>query len=295
MPNQQGKIFIVTGANAGLGYETTKGLAQQKATVILACRSEAKANAAMDKIKKEISDADLHFLKLDLTDLDSVRSFANAYKAKFSKLDVLINNAGVMIPPYSKTKDGFELQFGVNHLGHFLLTGLLLDVLKSTPNSRIVSLSSLAHKRGAIQFDDLNWEKRYSKMEAYQQSKLACLMFALELQRKLEQANYNTISVAAHPGISPTELARHVNKVLYVALYPLVLFMSHSAAKGALPTLMAATLEGVKGGDYYGPTGNKERKGKAGKARISRRAKDEAVAQRLWEVSEEMVGFQYAF
>lgn len=293
--DQSGKIFIVTGANAGLGFETALGLAQKNATVILACRSEAKANAAKDKILASVPSADLHVLLIDLTDLDSVRTFAKQFQEQFPKLDVLINNAGVMMPPYTQTQDGFELQMGANYFGHFLLTGLLLDVLKKTPNSRVVSLSSLAHTSGEINFDDLHWEQSYSKMKAYQQSKLACLMFSFELQRRLEQANSGILSVASHPGVSPTELVRHIPKLLTIVLSPLFIFVSHSAARGALPTLLAATGDSVKGGEYYGPTGFREMKGDAGHATVAPQANDEDVARRLWEVSEELTGYSYSF
>ena len=293
--NQQGKVIIITGANAGLGYETVLGFAKKNATVIMACRSVSKAENAKQQILKQVPSADLHFIQLDLTDLDTVKSFAKQFKEKFARLDVLINNAGVMIPPYAQTKNGFELQMGANYFGHFLLTGLLLDVLEKTDASRIVSLSSLAHVAGRINFDDIHWEKSYSKMKAYQQSKLANLMFALELQRRLDQSKSTTISVAAHPGISPTELSRHIPKMMYYVFLPLVSFISHKPDKGALPTLMAATKAGIRGGDYFGPIGYREMKGDAGVARIASHAKNEEVAKKLWQLSEQLTGFEYAF
>lgn len=294
MPNQAGKTFIVTGANAGLGYETALALAQKDARVVLACRSEAKAQKAKSKILKSAPKADLHIELVDLTDLDSVKRFSDNFQTKFDKLDVLINNAGVMVPPYTQTSDGFELQMGANYFGHFLLTGRLLDVLKKTEDSRIVTLSSLAHLQGSINFDDLHWEESYSKMKAYQQSKLACLIFTLELQRRLEAAKAGPISVAAHPGVSPTELVRHVPNLLVYVLTPLFLMVSHKPAKGALPTLLAAVEKGVQGGDYYGPTGYNEMKGKPGTAKIASHAKDEEIAKRLWDISEKLTGFQYS-
>jgi NAD(P)-dependent dehydrogenase (short-subunit alcohol dehydrogenase family) len=293
IPNQQGKTIIVTGANAGLGFETAKALASKGATVIMACRSQQRAEEAMTKIRETSPNADLVFLELDLTDLDSVRRFAREFSESYTALDVLINNAGVMGPAYTTTKDGFELQMGANYFGHFLLTGLLFDQLTATPDSRVVSLSSIAHLRGEINFPDLHWEKSYSKFKAYQQSKLACLMFALEFQRRLEAAGASTISVAAHPGVSPTELSRHIPKLLYFAFLPTVMLISHSPQKGALPTLMAATDATVKGGDYYGPQGFNEMRGKPGKAKIARRAKNPEIATRLWAVSEELTGFIY--
>lgn len=294
MPSQAGKTFIVTGANAGLGYETAKALAQKDATVVLACRSEARAQKAKSKILQSAPNADLHIELVDLTDLDSVKRFSDNFQSRFDNLDVLINNAGVMVPPYTQTGDGFELQMGANYFGHFLLTGLLIDTLKQTENSRIVTLSSLAHLQGSINFEDLHWEKSYSKLKAYQQSKLACLIFTLELQRRLEAAKASTISVAAHPGVSPTELVRYVPNLMVYLLTPMFLLISHKPAKGALPTLLAAVQDGVRGGDYYGPTGYNEMKGKPGTAKIASHAKDEEIAQRLWAISEELTRFSYA-
>lgn len=294
MPSQAGKTFIVTGANAGLGYETAKALAQKDATVVLACRSEARAQKAKSKILQSAPNADLHIELVDLTDLDSVKRFSDNFQSRFDNLDVLINNAGVMVPPYTQTGDGFELQMGANYFGHFLLTGLLIDTLKQTENSRIVTLSSLAHLQGSINFEDLHWEKSYSKLKAYQQSKLACLIFTLELQRRLEAAKASTISVAAHPGVSPTELVRYVPNLMVYLLTPMFLLISHKPAKGALPTLLAAVQDGVRGGDYYGPTGYNEMKGKPGTAKIASHAKDEEIAERLWAISEELTRFSYA-
>lgn len=295
LPLQNGRIIIVTGANTGLGFETALVLAKKGAKVIMACRNAIKANKAIDRIKKEIPNADLEFIQIDLSSLESVRSFAKEFQSKYDRLDVLINNAGVMMPPYTKTKDGFELQFEANHLGHFLLTGLLLDTIVNTPDSRVVSLSSIAHKNGKINFDDLQSEKKYSASEAYGQSKLACLMFAYELQRRLERKGYkNTISIAAHPGVSPTELSRHMPKLLFVILkYTVGPFLTHAPSEGAKPTLMAAVTNGVKGGDYFGPTGFNEMKGKPGIASSTDLSKDETVAKRLWEVSEELSGLKF--
>lgn len=291
---QDGHIMIVTGANTGLGYETALSLAQKGAKVIMACRNLSKANTAKANIKKEVPNADLEVMEIDLSDLDSVRNFAKSYQAKFDRLDVLINNAGVMMPPYTKTKDGFELQFGANYLGHFLLTGLLLDTILKTTDSRIVTLSSIAHRNGKINFDDLQSEQHYSASDAYGQSKLACLMFTFELQRRLEKEGHQqTISTAAHPGIATTELSRHMPKLLYTVLkYTVAPFLTHPPAEGAKPTILAAIGE-AKGGEYFGPTGFKEMKGEAGKAASTDLSKDEAIGERLWKVSEELVGFKY--
>ena len=204
--SQKGRIAVVTGANTGLGFETALGLASKECKVIMACRNKDKAEQAMADIHAEVPNADLEFIKLDLNSLKSVREFAKTYTEKYDRLNLLINNAGLMIPPLMRTEEGFESQFGVNHLGHFLLTYLLFPAIEKTDNARVVSLSSIAHKNGRIQFDDPNWENSYSRTEAYNQSKVACLMFAYELQRKLNDAGSNVISVAAHPGVSVTTL-----------------------------------------------------------------------------------------
>ena len=290
-PSQKGKIAIVTGANAGLGYETVLALAKKEATIIMACRNIAKAEKAKANILKEVPKADLEIMEIDLSKLKSVKSFAKAFLAKYDALHLLINNAGVMMPPYQKTEDGFELQMAANYFGHFLLTGLLLETVMKTPESRIVSLSSLAHKLGDIHFDNLQWETDYDEMTAYQQSKLACLIFAFELHRRLEKVGSSTLSVAAHPGISITELGKHQNKFKYFMFKIFGRHLLHKPADGALPTLLAAIGTDVKGGEYYGPTGNKkETKGPPGLARSKSKARDEGIAKRLWSVSEELTG-----
>ena len=294
LPDQSGRIFIVTGANTGLGYENSLTLAKKGGKVIMACRSLDKAHAAKNKIKEEVPKADVEVIEIDLSSLESVRNFAKTYQSKYDRLDVLINNAGVMMPPYTKTDDGLELQFEANYLGHFLLTGLLLDTILKTPDSRVVSLSSIAHKNGKINFDDLQSEKKYDRSDAYGQSKLACLLFAYELQRRLEKAGHKqTISTAAHPGIATTELARHMPKIVYVLLkYTVAHFLTHAPKEGAKPTMVAA-IGNAAGGDYFGPTGFNEFKGKPGKVSSTDLSKDEDVAKRLWEKSEELVGLKY--
>ncbi len=290
-PPQKGKTAIVTGANAGLGFETTLGLAQKGAKVIMACRNIAKAEKAKAAILKKVPDGDIAVMEIDLSKLKSVRNFAKAFLKKYDALHLLINNAGVMIPPYEKTEDGFELQMGANYFGHFLLTGLLLETIMQTPESRVVSLSSLAHKAGDIHFDNLHWETGYVKMKAYRQSKLACLIFAFELQRRLDKVGSSTLSVAAHPGISNTELGKHIPKLMYLLFRPLASFYIQKPEHGALPTLMAALGTEVKGGDYYGPTGNsQETKGPPGLARSKSKARNEEMGKRLWSVSEELTG-----
>ncbi|MEZ4884863.1 MAG: oxidoreductase [Chitinophagales bacterium] len=294
VPLQKGRIAIVTGANTGLGFETALALAGKNMEVILACRNMEKAEAAKLKILQKHSFAKLECMQIDLSSLQSVRAFAANFLQQYDQLDLLINNAGIMIPPFSLTEDGFESQMGANYFGHFLLTDLLLETIIKTPQSRIVSLSSIAHKRGKINFDDLQSEKKYSAMEAYSQSKLACLMFAYELQRRLEKAEIHTISVAAHPGISDTELSRHIPKFATLLLTPMFsLVIAHKPDKGALPTLRAALDENVEGGDYYGPDGWREFKGKPVKVRSTRRSRNEETAKRLWEVSEELTGATY--
>lgn len=293
VPAQKGRIAIVTGANIGLGYQTAMALAQKGMKVIMACRNPTKGEAARTEIMKQVPNADLGIMALDLSKLDTVRAFAEAYLSQYDRLDLLINNAGVMMPPYTTTQEGFEVQIGVNHLGHFLLTGLLLDCVLKTENSRVVNVSSGAHKQGQINFDDLHSKENYSKSGAYSQSKLANLLFTYEMQRRLEKMGGSTIAVAAHPGVSRTNLAQHFPKILLFLFFPLLMLMTQSASKGALPQLNAALGEDVKGGDYYGPQGFKEFKGKPGKVDSTPASKDEAVAKRLWTVSEELTGIKY--
>lgn len=295
IPSQKGRIAIVTGANAGLGYETALQLAKLDAKVIMACRNADKAEKAKKAILEKVPNGDLEIMLLDLGKLASVRAFVKAFLAKYQQLDLLINNAGVMIPPFSKTEDGFESQMAANYFGHFLLTGLLLETLNKTPDARIVALSSKAHESGKIDFENLNAEKSYSRMGAYSQSKLACLMFAYELQRKLEAAGDSTISVAAHPGVSDTDLGRHFPKFWYYLLYPIFMMITHKPSNAALPQLMAALQADVKGGDYFGPTGFRGMKGKPGKVEAMPHAHDEAVAKKLWETTEKLVDFKFKF
>lgn len=291
--SQKGRIAIVTGANSGLGFETALALARKEMKVIMACRSMDKTEKAKNDILRKVPGADVEIFLVDLSSLSSVRDFAKNFLAKYNHLDLLINNAGIMIPPYSKTEDGFESQMGANYFGHFLLTGLLLDTIRNTPGSRIVSLSSNAHKNGIIHFDDLQWEKKYSPMDGYRQSKLACLMFAYELQRRLDKAGSKTISVAAHPGVSVTNLVKQIPNWLIILLLPLARLFTHSIEKGALPTLYAALGTDVKGGDYFGPQGRSEWTGKPGKAISTPLSHNLEIARRLWDVSEQLTGFRY--
>jgi NAD(P)-dependent dehydrogenase (short-subunit alcohol dehydrogenase family) len=291
-PTQKGRIAIVTGANIGLGYETALGLAAKSCSVVLACRNIDKAEAAKASILAQYPKSIIDCMALDLASLKSVRKFAAAYKRRHARLDLLINNAGIMMPPFALSEDGFESQLAANYLGHFALTGLLLPLMIKTPRSRIVSLSSLAHQWGDIRFEDLHFERRYDKRLAYGQSKLACLMFAYELQRRLRRAGHTTLSVAAHPGVSSTNLFQHLPKIigLFAPLTPLIL---QSAQGGAQPTLYAALGDDIHGGDYCGPQSLGEMRGDPVKVSSSRRSRDEAVAARLWTVSEGLTGVRF--
>ena len=291
-PDQTGRIAIVTGANAGLGWETAMVLAGKGCAVVLACRSLANAEAAKAKISAQYPAAKLECMVLDLCDLASVRAFAKQFAKRHNTLDLLINNAGIMMPPYSLSKDGFESQLAANYLGHFALTGLLLPLLKQTQGSRVVSLSSLAHKWSGIRFDDLNFKNGYNKRLAYGQSKLACLMYAYELQRRLQRAGYSTLSVAAHPGVSATSLFRHMPGIVGL-LNPLTALVFQSAEGGALPTLYAALGDDIAGGDYCGPGSMAEMRGAPVKVGSNRRSRNVEDAARLWGESEKMTGVRY--
>jgi NAD(P)-dependent dehydrogenase (short-subunit alcohol dehydrogenase family) len=291
-PMQTGRIAIVTGANIGLGFETALALAGKGITVVLACRNSAKAEAAKAAILASHPKATITCMALDLGSLKSVRAFATAYRKRHATLDLLINNAGIMMPPFSLSEDGFESQLAANYLGHFALTGLLLPLIVKTPGSRIVSLSSLAHHWSGIRFHDLNATRRYDKRLAYGQSKLACLMFAYELQRRLAKAGHGTLSVAAHPGVSSTNLFQHLPRIVQL-FAPLTEVIFQSAQGGAQPTLYAALGDDIEGGDYCGPLSLGEMRGDPGKVGSSRRSRDAAVAARLWSVSEDLTGVRF--
>jgi NAD(P)-dependent dehydrogenase (short-subunit alcohol dehydrogenase family) len=288
MQNLTGKIAIVTGANSGIGFEMTRAMARKGATVILACRDNNKGKAAVQRIDQENPEAKAEFLQLDLSDLASARRFAGEFTSRYDRLDILFNNAGIMATPFGKTADGFELQFGTNHLGHFALTGLLLGRLIRTPRARVVTISSGGHRFGGIDFDNLNGEKGYDKQRAYAQSKLANLLFTYELQRRFEGAGVDTIAVAAHPGWTDTNLQAHWRMVRIVNP-----FIAQKPKMGALPALYAATAPDVQGGDYYGPSGWQELRGYPTKVHSSDRSYDMTVAARLWEVSEKLTGVRY--
>ncbi len=290
---QPSKVAIVTGANNGLGFETTMALAKKEIEVVLACRNLEKAEEAKAKILKVNRKAKLQVMELDLSDLASVREFADAFTKKYRRLDFLINNAGIMMLPFNLTKDGFESQFATNYLGHFLLTKLLFSTIKNTPDARVVSLSSLAHKWKEVQFEDINFKKSYNKREAYGQSKFACLMFAIEFDKRLKEANINAKSTAAHPGFSATNLFSNMPKSVTWFTSTIGSFFVQSAQKGALPSLYAALGSDLKGGEYTGPNGRGETKGEAIVVKPRRAAKNEEMADRLWSVSEEMIGEKF--
>jgi NAD(P)-dependent dehydrogenase (short-subunit alcohol dehydrogenase family) len=295
IPDQAGRLAVITGANTGLGLETAKALATRGASVVLAVRNLDRGKDAAAKITAESPGADVTIQPLDLSSLDSVRDAADELRASHDRIDLLINNAGVMYTPRSTTADGFELQFGTNHLGHFALTGLLLDRLLAVAGSRVVTVSSVGHRiRARINLDDLQFERRYSRIAAYGQSKLANLMFTYELQRRLETAGTATIAVAAHPGGSNTELFRNSPAPLRAVGAVLGPFVAQSASMGALPTLRAATDAAVLGGQYYGPDGVRELRGHPIVVESSRQSHDADTQRQLWAASEHLTGVTYA-
>jgi len=300
--SQQGKLAVITGATGGLGLETAIALAGAGADIVLTGRNEAKGQAALQRVRAAHPNASIHYEDLNLASLASVADFATRFAATHGALDLLVNNAGVMMPPARHTTaDGFELQFGTNYLGHFALTAHLLPLLRAGRAARVVSLSSIAHKlQASIHFDDLQWERRYSPWPAYAQSKLAMLIFAIELQRRSDAAGWGLLSTAAHPGYARTGLQSagpslglagpSITERLGKLAEPI---MSHSAAEGALPTLFAATAPTARPGEYYGPLGLFELKGPPGKASISAQARDPALGARLWKVSEALTGVPF--
>jgi NAD(P)-dependent dehydrogenase (short-subunit alcohol dehydrogenase family) len=297
IPDQTGCVVLVTGANSGIGLEAARMLAQRGAQVVLACRTRSKADAARASILADAPTADVSIIDLDLSSLASTQEAAAEFGERFDRLDLLLNNAGVMATPYQRTVDGFELQFATNHLGHFALTGHLLPTLLATPASRVVNVSSLAHRMGKIDFDDLQSERKYRAWGAYGQSKLANLLFTFELQRRLAAIGADTIAVAAHPGISDTNLAGSSGGIagkLMSLTKPLAKVFSQDSHAGALPTLRAATDPAVRGGEYYGPDGFMEQRGTPKRVESTSAAKDPAVAERLWHVSVELTGVPFA-
>ncbi len=294
VPDQSGKTVFITGANTGLGFETARILARKGARVLIGCRSAEKADKAIKKILEEAPDADLKFIALDLNSLDSVKKAAEQVN-KEDQLDILINNAGVMTPPLGRTVDGFETQMGVNHFGHFALTGLLLPKMLEQKNGRIVSLSSLGHKTGKIYFEDIQCEGKYDAMERYKMSKLANALFVRELHRRLSTKGTNVICVASHPGVADTELSRNFGFFAKMFILPLirVLKMFNTPIEGALPSLMASTDLNVEPGEIYGPVKRGETARSAKKGKYAKQALNEDDAKRLWSISEEMTGVIY--
>jgi NAD(P)-dependent dehydrogenase (short-subunit alcohol dehydrogenase family) len=287
VPDQHGRVAVVTGANTGLGFETARVLAEHGASVVLAVRDVAKGRAAAERMGGTVS-----VQELDLASLESVRAAAAALRASHPRIDLLINNAGVMYTPKQTTRDGFERQFGTNHLGHFAFTGLLLDQLLPVPGSRVVTVSSTGHRiQAAIHFDDLSWDRSYSRAAAYGQSKLANLMFTYELQRRLTSRG-TTVAVAAHPGVSNTDLVRNSPPLLRALSSLVSPLLTQPPAMGALPTLRAATDPAVLGGQYYGPGGRAEARGYPEVVTSSPQSYDLAVQQRLWSVSEDLTGVE---
>jgi NAD(P)-dependent dehydrogenase (short-subunit alcohol dehydrogenase family) len=299
LPDLFAKMIVVTGGNSGIGFQAAKEFANKGASVVLACRSIEKARAAAAQITAAHPQASVRVMELDLAHLESVHNFARSFRAQHRNLHVLCNNAGVMALPYRRTADGFEMQFGTNHLGHFALTGLLLETLLRTEGARVVTVSSGAHWMGRIQFDDLQSERLYSEWLAYGQSKLANLLFTLELQRRAERSGASLISVACHPGYSATNLQSAGPRMqgfwmLEMAIGFANLLFAQNAAMGALPLLYAAAAPGVAGGDYIGPDGLGELRGYPTKVSCSAAARDPATARRLWDISEQLTGVHFS-
>jgi len=291
IPDLTGKTIIVTGGNSGLGFVSARTFAEKGAQVIIACRSANRGDVTKKQIEKACPTANVHVMEIDLMDLESIKDFTTRFKQKHDKLDVLLNNAGIMTVPYGLTKDGFESQLGTNHLGHFALTGLLLDLLKNTPQSRVVNVSSMAHKQGVMDFDNLLFKNGigYTPMKAYGRSKLANLLFTYELQEFFDSKNINCIAVAAHPGVSNTNLARHLEgKWLFEFLRPLLELIVQPATMGALPLIRASVDPLVKKGEYYGPSGFQEISGYPVVVESNKASHDKISAKKLWEISEKL-------
>jgi NAD(P)-dependent dehydrogenase (short-subunit alcohol dehydrogenase family) len=298
MPSQSGKVVVVTGGNSGLGFETVKAFADKGAEVVLACRNISKGELAKEEILKEIPQGKIMVLPIDLMDLSSIKLFAEEFKQNFSQLDILINNAGIMTCPYALTKDGFESQMGTNHLGHFALTGYLLELIIPTPNSRVVTVSSLAHKQWKMSFANSlsEFAHSYNKMRAYSRSKMANLLFTYELQRRFESNGINSIALAAHPGASYTNLGRHLeDKFLARLLRPLIVKILPNPNSGALSQIRAAADTNAKGGQFYGPSGFLELAGNPVVVKSTKSSYSIEDAKTLWEISEKLTGVQYKF
>jgi NAD(P)-dependent dehydrogenase (short-subunit alcohol dehydrogenase family) len=294
VPDQAGRTAVITGANTGIGFQVARVLAEHGARVILACRDPGRAGDAAARIGAAAPGADVGVVTLDLASLASVREAAARLCATCERIDLLVNNAGVMMPPYGVTADGFERQLGVNHLGHFALTGLMLGRLAPVPGARVVTVSSNAHKAGRIAFDDLQSRRGYTRTAGYCQSKLANLMFTYELQRRLTAAGAEAEALAAHPGLTKTQLGRYLSAVMRAYYVVAERPLGHSAARGALPVLRAATDASARGGEYYGPDGWHQERGSPRRVEPSAGARDEDAQRRLWAESERLTEVRYA-
>lgn len=300
VPDLTGRVMLITGANSGIGYEAARLLAGRGAAVTLACRNLQRGHEALSRVRAQAPDASIELLEVDLGDLDSVRAAAERWRGSHERLDALINNAGVMAPPLRRTTDGFELQFGVNHLGHFALTGRLLDALLAADRPRVVTVSSGAHRMGSIAFDDLNWtHRRYTPFGAYAQSKLANLLFTFELQRRSASAGSDLNALAAHPGYAATELQARGPQMRGSAITERLSRLANrvfaqSADQGALPTVAAATLPNAEGADYWGPNGRFGVRGLPARGPVSASATDMVAAAQLWDRSEQLTGVTFA-
>lgn len=287
--NLKGKTAIVTGANTGIGYETALDLYKKGAKVYVACRNQEKALDAIERMKADGGTGELVYDQLDLASLQSVKAFADKVINAESSLDLLINNAGIMIPPQAKTEDGFEIQFGVNFVGHFALTGHLFDLLEATKGSRVVTLSSIAHRNAVIDFDNFRGEKEYKTWREYGQSKLADIIFTLEFEKRLRKNGNQIISLAAHPGFSETDLQKYMDKDMLASLELM------TAKEGAQPTLAACLREDAKGGQYWGPDGHNEQKGKPALAKIDAAALNETLNAKIWDWAKETTKVNFPF
>lgn len=297
VPDLSRKVMIVTGGNGGLGYESVKVFAENNAEVVLACRNITKGEAAKKEILNSYPNAKIDVMNLDVANFSSVRNFAEEFKNKYNRIDVLMNNAGIMMTPYSLTVDGFESQMATNHLGHFLLTGLLIDLIINTPKSRVVNISSIAHKKAKLPLDDIFYldKKNYSPMKAYRTSKLANLLFTQQLQRAFYSIDTESIAVSAHPGVTHTNLANHlVSKSVLKVVFPIAKLFTQKPKNGALPQIRAAVDPNVKAGEYYGPSGFLEWAGKPVLVNPTKNAMSREYAQILWVESEKATNFKWS-
>ncbi|RDU35764.1 short-chain dehydrogenase [Neobacillus piezotolerans] len=296
MVDVSGKRILITGGNSGIGFETARAFASKGADVILGVRNITRGEAAVHKLKLESPKSLVGLMQVDLSDLSSIRKFAADFCANYSSLDILINNAGIMMPPLSKTRDGFEAQFGGNHLGHFALTGLLFNLLKNTPDSRVVTVSSLSAHNASIDFENLDGSKGYKRYQFYGQSKLANMLFGKELQARIESNGLGVKSIVCHPGVTHTNLAsRNSGRDMNLLFQLISRAITQPTEMGALPILYAATEDSLQGGEYIGPDGKKKRKGYPVKDPVIDRLYDAKTASRLWALSEEMTGVNYFF